>query len=109
MSAATSAQAAHSDEVLRLRLYIAGQSPKSIAAHRNLTCLCEQRLRMPFSIEVVDLLEHPRRAREDQILAIPTLVRLSPAPVRRVIGDLSDSERVLLGLDLDSLATAPPA
>lgn len=89
-----------SAETLLLRLYVAGQSPKSVAAYGNLTRLCEQRLAIPYRIELIDLLENPQLAREDQILAIPTLVRRHPAPMRRVIGDLSDSERVLIGLDL---------
>ncbi|WPL16007.1 Circadian clock protein KaiB [Thiorhodovibrio winogradskyi] len=94
------------DSPLLLRLYVAGQSPKSVAAYSNLTQLCEQRLAVPYRIEVIDLLDNPALAREDQILAIPTLVRRHPEPVRRVIGDLSDGDRVLLGLDLP---VTPPA
>ncbi len=83
-----------------LRLYIAGQSPKSIAAVSNLTRICEVYLAGQYQIQVIDLLENPRLARGDQILAIPTLVRSLPAPIRRIIGDLSNTERVLVGLDL---------
>jgi len=83
-----------------LRLYIAGQSPKSIAAVGNLKRICEENLAGQYQIQVIDLLENPRLARGDQILAIPTLVRSLPAPIRRIIGDLSNTERVLVGLDL---------
>jgi circadian clock protein KaiB len=83
-----------------LRLYVAGQTPKSITAIANLRRLCEQHLRNDYRIEVVDLLEHPQLAQGDQILAIPTLVRKLPAPMRKIIGDLSNAERVLVGLDL---------
>ncbi len=106
---------ASNGETLLLRLYVAGQSPKSIAAYSNLTCLCEQRLSTAYQIEVIDLVDNPELAREDQILAIPTLVRRHPEPVRRVIGDLSDIDRVLAGLDLPAsapaarLSTSPPA
>jgi len=83
-----------------LRLYVAGQTPKSLAAFDNLKRLCEERLKGHYSIEVIDLLKNPRLAKDDQILAIPTLVRRLPLPVRRIIGDLSNTERVLVGLDL---------
>lgn len=83
-----------------LRLYVAGQTPKAIAAFRNLTLICDEELGGRYSIEVIDLLEHPRLARDHQILAVPTLVRKLPEPVRSIIGDLSDTERVLVGLDL---------
>ncbi len=83
-----------------LRLYVAGQTPKSITAFANLTRICEEHLAGCYRIEVVDLLEHPQLARGDQILAIPTLVRQLPPPVRKIIGDLSNTERVLVGLDL---------
>jgi circadian clock protein KaiB len=83
-----------------LRLYVAGQTPKSLAAFDNLKRLCEDRLKGRYRIEVVDLLKNPRLAEDDQILAIPTLVRRLPLPVRRIIGDLSNTERVLVGLDL---------
>ena len=88
------------DEQWTLRLYVAGQTPKSIAAFDNLKRLCEERLKGHYSIEVIDLLKNPRLAKDDQILAIPTLVRRLPPPVRRIIGDLSNTERVLVGLDL---------
>ncbi len=84
----------------RLRLYVAGQSPRSLAALENLRRLCDTHLPGRCRIEVVDLLEHPDRARRDQIIAIPTLVRQSPPPLRRLVGDLSDFERVLAGLEL---------
>jgi len=88
------------EEQWTLRLYVAGQTPKSLAAFENLKRLCEERLVGHYHIEVIDLLKNPRLAKDDQILAIPTLVRRLPAPVRRIIGDLSDTERVLVGLDL---------
>ena len=83
-----------------LRLYVAGQTPKSLLAFANLKKICEEHLAGRYQIEVIDLLEHPHLARGDQILAIPTLVRRLPEPVRKIIGDLSDTERVLVGLDL---------
>jgi circadian clock protein KaiB len=83
-----------------LRLYIAGQSPKSLEAFANLTRLCEKHLRARYQIEIVDLVAFPERAAADEIIAIPTLVRRLPAPVRKVIGDLSDEARVLAGLQL---------
>jgi len=84
----------------RLRLYVARQTPKSITALGNLKRICEEHLAGKYSIEIVDLLKDPKLARGDQILAIPTLVRKLPAPVRKIIGDLSNTERVLVGLDL---------
>ena len=95
--------AAPSDEHWVLRLYVAGQSPKSLAAFDNLTALCEDRLQGRYTIDVIDLLKHPRLAKDDQILAIPTVVRKLPSPVRRMIGDLSDTKRVLVGLGLHRL------
>jgi circadian clock protein KaiB len=83
-----------------LRLYVAGQSPKSLHAFANLKMLCDEHLAGHYEIEVIDLVEHPSLARGDDILAIPTLVRRLPEPARKVIGDLSDTERVLLGLRL---------
>src|SRR5512140_3303928 len=83
-----------------LRLYVAGQTPKSITALANLKKICEEHLAGRYQIQVVDLLENPQLARGDQILAIPTLVRKLPLPVRKIIGDLSNTERVLIGLDL---------
>src|SRR5262247_4530143 len=84
----------------QLRLYIAGQTAKSIAALANLKRLCERRLAGRYEIEVIDLLENPRLADDDQILAVPTLVRKLPEPIKKIIGDLSQTERILLGLDL---------
>lgn len=83
-----------------LRLYVAGQSPKSLVALDNLRTICEEQLKGRYEIEVIDLLENPRLAKDDQILAVPTLVRRLPLPLRRMIGDVSDTERVLVGLDL---------
>jgi circadian clock protein KaiB len=87
-------------ELWSLRLYVAGQTPKCIAAVRNLNDFCEEHLAGKYHIEIVDLLEDPKRARDDQILAIPTLVRKLPQPLRKIIGDLSNTERVLVGFDL---------
>jgi circadian clock protein KaiB len=89
-------------EVFELRLYVAGQTPKSVTALGNLKRMCEEHLAGKYRIEVIDLLEHPQLARGDQILAIPTLVRRLPSPIRKIIGDLSNTERVLVGLDLRS-------
>ncbi len=83
-----------------LRLYVAGTTPKSLAAVANLRKFCEEHLSGRYTIEVVDLLENPKLARTDQIVAIPTLVRKLPAPMRKIIGDLSNRERVLVGFDL---------
>lgn len=83
-----------------LRLYVAGQTPKSVAALANLKKFCEDHLQGRYRIEVVDLVKNPHLARTDQILAIPTLVRRLPEPMRKIIGDLSNSERVLVGMDL---------
>jgi circadian clock protein KaiB len=84
----------------QLRLYVAGQTPKSLTAFSNLKKICESHLSGRYSIEVIDLVEQPQLSRGDQILAIPTLVRKLPQPVRKIIGDLSDTKRVLVGLDL---------
>ena len=84
----------------QLRLYVAGQTPKSLTAFSNLKQICETHLKGVYRIEVIDLLEQPQLSKGDQILAIPTLVRKLPQPVRKIIGDLSDTERVLVGLDL---------
>jgi circadian clock protein KaiB len=84
----------------RLRLYVAGQTPKSVAAFDNLKKLCEEHLAGRYEIEVVDLLQNPQLARGDQIVAIPTLVRQLPPPIRKIIGDLSNTERTLVGLQL---------
>jgi circadian clock protein KaiB len=87
-------------EFWELRLYVAGQSPKCLEAFANLKAICEEHLQGRYRIEVVDLLENPKLARGDQILAIPTLVRKLPEPIRKIIGNLADTERVLVGLDL---------
>ncbi len=86
----------------QLRLYVAGRTPRSVTALANLEKLCEEHLAGRYSIEVIDLLENPRLAEGDQILAIPTLVRRLPPPMRKIIGDLSNTERVLVGLDIRS-------
>ena len=83
-----------------LRLYVAGQTSKSLAAFANLKKICEEHLNGQYHIEVIDLLKQPQLASGDQILAIPTLVRKLPAPIKKIIGDLSDTERVLVGLDV---------
>jgi|SRR5215208_6966680 len=83
-----------------LRLYVAGQTPRSLTAFRNLKDICEEYLKGQYHIEVIDLMENPTLARGDQILAVPTLVRKLPQPIRKIIGDLSDTERVLVGLDI---------
>ncbi len=88
------------EEFWELRLYVAGQSPKSLSALSNLKKICEEELAGKYSIEVIDLMKNPQLAKGDQILAIPTLVRKLPEPVRKIIGDLSHTERVLVGLDL---------
>jgi circadian clock protein KaiB len=87
-------------ETWELRLYVAGQTAKSVAALANLRRYCEQHVPGRYQLEVIDLLQHPQLAEGDQILAIPTVVRKMPEPLRRVIGDLSNEERVLVGLDL---------
>jgi circadian clock protein KaiB len=91
-------------ETWRLRLYVAGQTPKSITAIANLKRLCESHLAHCYRIEVVDLLTQPHLARRDEIVVIPTLVRKLPPPIRKIIGDLSNEERVLVGLDVLSRA-----
>ena len=87
-------------ELLILRLYVAGQTPKSLTALANLRRICQEYAERQYTIEVIDLLEKPHLASGDQILAIPTLVRRLPSPVRKIIGDLSNRERVLIGLDI---------
>ncbi len=83
-----------------LRLYVAGQTPRCVTAFANIQKICEEHLHGLYEIEIIDLLKNPQLARGDQILAIPTLVRKLPSPVRKIIGDLSNTERVLVGLDL---------
>jgi circadian clock protein KaiB len=86
--------------VIQLRLYVAGQTPKSLSALSNLKRICDEHLDGAYQLEVIDLIKHPQLAQGDQILAIPTLVRNLPAPMRKIIGDLSNVDRVLVGLDL---------
>ena len=87
-------------ERVELRLYVAGQSPKSVQAIENLRRVCEEHLQGRYTIELIDLLEHPKLARGDEIIAVPTLVRRLPEPIRKIIGNLSDTEQVLVGLQL---------
>jgi len=89
--------------VYELRLYVAGQTPKSMAAFSNLNEICETHLAGKYKIEVIDLMKNPQLAKGDQIFAIPTLVRKLPTPIKKIIGDLSNTERVLVGLDLRPL------
>jgi circadian clock protein KaiB len=89
-----------------LRLYVAGQTQKSIAAFANLKHICEEHLKGQYRIEVIDLVKNPQLARGDQILAIPTLVRKLPKPMKKIIGDLSNTERVLVGLDVRPLGSS---
>jgi len=89
-----------SSETFLLRLYVAGQTPKCIRAFANLKRICDEYLAGRYHIEMVDLLQNPQLARGDQILAVPTLVRRLPEPIKKIIGDLSNTERVLVGLDL---------
>jgi len=91
---------AEEDDFWHLRLYVAGQSPKSLRAFANLKDLCEAHLVGHYEIEIIDLVEDPTLAQGDDVLAIPTLVRRLPAPLRKIIGDLSDTDRVLVGLRL---------
>jgi circadian clock protein KaiB len=95
-------------EFYDLRLYVAGQTTRSLAALANLRRICEEHLEGRFRIEVIDLLERPQLARGDQILALPTLVRKLPKPIRKLIGDLSDTERALVGLDLRPRTSGRP-
>ena len=87
-------------DIYQLRLYVAGQTPKSVKAFANLKKICEEHLKGRYTIEVIDLVKNPKLAGGDQILAIPTLVRKLPQPIKKIIGDLSNKERVLVGLDL---------
>ncbi|HXN24395.1 MAG TPA: circadian clock KaiB family protein [Candidatus Dormibacteraeota bacterium] len=93
-----------SEEIVQLRLYVAGQTPKSLTALSNLKRICNEHLKH-FRIEVIDLMKNPQLAQGDQILAIPTLVRSLPIPIRKIIGDLSNTERVLVGLDVRSTSS----
>lgn len=92
-----------------LRLYVAGATPKSVTALRNLQRLCEEHLAGRYRIEVIDLMENPQLAQGDQILAVPTLVRRLPEPIRKIIGDLTNTDRVLVGLDLRPYGASPAA
>lgn len=93
-------------EVWILRLYVAGQTPKSIAAFANLKSICDEHLADKYRIEIIDLIKNPTLAKGDQILAIPTVVRQLPPPVKKLIGDLANKERVLVGLDIKPAAKA---
>jgi circadian clock protein KaiB len=93
-------------EMWDLRLYVAGQTPNSLKAFANLESICEQHLNGKYRIEIIDLLKHPKLAKGDQILAIPTLVRKLPPPLKKIIGDLSNKERVLVGLNITPGKTA---
>lgn len=92
-----------------LKLYVAGQTPKSLAAFANLKRLCEEHLAGRYTIEVIDLMKSPQLAQGDQIVALPTLVRRIPAPIKRVIGDLSDLQRVMVGMDIKPIILPPAA
>jgi circadian clock protein KaiB len=94
------ARSQRAPKTYELRLYVAGQTPKSLAAFANLKKICEEHLAGQYRIEVIDLLKKPQLASGDQIIAIPTLVRKLPQPIRKIIGDLSNTERVLVGLNL---------
>ena len=94
------ARSGRTQKTYELRLYVAGQTPKSLAAFANLKKICEEHMPGQYHIEVIDLLKKPQLASGDQILAIPTLVRKLPEPIKKIIGDLSNTERVLVGLDL---------
>jgi circadian clock protein KaiB len=91
-------------EIISLRLYVAGQTPKSVTAFANLKRVCEKHLTGRYKIEVIDLVKNPQLASGDQILAVPTLVRRLPVPIRKIIGDLSNTERLLVGLDIKNAA-----
>jgi circadian clock protein KaiB len=88
------------EDIFDLRLYVAGQTPKAVRAFANLRKICEEHLAGRYRIEVIDLVKDPRLGAGDQILALPTLVRRLPSPIKKIIGDLSNTERVLVGLDL---------
>lgn len=97
---ASAAGAGSDEETLLLVLYVAGQSPRSLTAFANLKKVCEEHLQGRYNIQVIDLIEQPHLARRDQIVAIPTLVRKLPEPIRKIIGDLSNTEKVLVGLQI---------
>lgn len=95
-------------EVFNMRLYVAGQSPKSVRAIDNLRAICREHLAGRYTVEVIDLLEQPKLARGDEIIAVPTLIRSLPEPIRRIIGDLSDTEQVLVGLQVRPAGRSGP-
>ncbi len=97
---APKSRATASNSDFELRLYVAGQTPKSLIALTNLKKICEEHLQGRYQLRVIDLIKTPQLAKDDQILAIPTLVRNLPQPIRKIIGDLSDTQRVLVGLDV---------
>ncbi len=103
----TKARRAPKVRAWELRLYIAGQTRKSVLALKNLQRICEEHLRGKYRIEIVDLLRNPMLARGDQILAVPTLVRKLPEPMKKIIGDLSNEQRVLVGLDIRGVGATP--
>jgi circadian clock protein KaiB len=96
-----------SSAVWKLRLYVAGQTTKSLTAFANLRRICEEHLAGRYEIEVIDLLKHPELAQSDQIIALPTLVRKLPEPIKRIVGDLSNSERVIVGMNLEEVSQPP--
>jgi circadian clock protein KaiB len=98
----TKKKASSKKRKFQLRLYVAGQTPKSLRAFDNLKRICEEHLPGQYNIEVIDLIKQPKLGREDQIMAIPTVVRRLPPPLRKLIGDLSNTERVLVGLQMKS-------
>ncbi|MCX2483548.1 circadian clock KaiB family protein [Pedobacter sp. MR2016-24] len=93
------------EQTWELRLYIAGKTPKSVSALNNLNKYCEEHLQGKYKIEIIDLLLHPQLAEGDQIFAVPTLVRKVPVPIRKIIGDLSNEEKVLVGLNIIPIKT----
>lgn len=95
-------------ETFDLRLYVAGQSPRSVRALENLRAVCDEHLAGRYTVEVIDLLQNPALARGDEIIAVPTLVRKLPEPIRKIIGDLSDTDRVLVGLQLRPAGETSP-
>ena len=102
-SKASKAKTNKKEEIWNLRLYVAGQTQKSITAFANLKKICDEHLAGKYRIEVIDLLKNPQLAKGDQIIAIPTLVRKLPEPLKKIIGDLANTERVLVGLDIRSV------
>lgn len=99
--------AAGTNASILLRLYVAGQSPKSVRAIENLASVCREHLAGQYHLEVIDLLENPALARDDEIVAVPTLIRKLPEPIRRIIGDLSDTDKVLVGLQIRARKPSP--